>query len=285
MFQFEGKVALISGAASGIGLGMAEALSHAGADVVLADIDLEGAQAKANAIAAEGKGRAIAVRLDARDADSWRDAADVAEASFGKINILCSNAGVGAGKGNIEDRTLDDLDWVWNVNARGMYVGVKEVLPRIRRHGEAGHIVITSSVMGAFATPGVALYTMSKYAAAALGETLYLELKGTDIGVSILCPGVVRTALLTNVQKNMPSQQGSTANERTLSFLEAGADPRDVGQRVLEGIRDGDFYIFTHPEYRDLVEERFKLILSSFSRRASPGKEDDLSFYQVRYGD
>lgn len=284
MFQFEGKVALVTGAASGIGQGMAQALSRAGAHVVLADIDMEGAQANARAIAAQSNRGAIAVELDTRDPESWREAADRTEAEFGKINILCSNAGVAAGKGNIEDRTLDDLDWIWNVNTRGMYVGVKEVLPRIRAHGEAGHIVITSSVMGTFATPGVGLYAMSKYAAAALGETLYLELKGSNIGVSILCPGTVNTALLTNVQKNMPSQQGSAANERTLSFLAAGADPLDVGQRVTEGIRDGDFYIFTHPEYRELVEERFNLILSSFSRRASPGKEDDLSFYQVTYG-
>lgn len=284
MFQFAGKVAFVTGAASGIGLGIAKALRNVGANVILADINLEGARKAADDLSSQGPGRAIAVKLDACDPESWREAADRAEAEFGKIHILCSNAGVGAGKGTIEERTIEDLDWVWNVNARGMFIGVKEMLPRIRKHGEDGHIVITSSVMGAFATPGVSLYSMSKYAAAALAETLYLELKGSNIGVSNLCPGVVNTDLLVNVHKNMPSQHGSTANEKTFSFLAAGADPLDIGTRVVEGIRDGDFYIFTHPEYRGLIEERFNLILSSFSRRASPGAEDDLSFYQVRYG-
>ncbi|WIW89492.1 SDR family oxidoreductase [Sphingobium sp. V4] len=281
--QINHSTAIVTGGASGIGRGMALALAEQGARLVVADIDLAGAQQVAEEINGSSGDKAIAVHLDARDAESWKQVADRAEEAFGKIHILCSNAGVAAGRGNVEDRTLEDLDWVWSVNARGMFIGVKEVLPRIRRHGEGGHIVITSSMMGLFASPGTSLYVMSKYAAAGLGEVLFLELKNTNIGVSILCPGVVNTSLLSNVQKNMPSQRGNDRNVETVAFLEAGADAVDVGNQVVKGISNNDFYIFSHPEYKPLVEERFDLVLSAFCDRATPDKQDDLSYYSVTY--
>lgn len=201
MFEVSGRVAFVTGAASGIGRGMALALAEAGADVLLADVDVAGLDAVRDAIIGKGSGRAVTARLDVRDPDAWRSAADAAEAEFGKINILCSNAGVAAGNAPIEERTLADIDRLWDINARAMFIGVREILPRIRSHGEGGHIVITSSVAGTLAAPGILPYTMSKYAASALGETLYLELKGTNIGVSILCPGKVDTAIIANISR------------------------------------------------------------------------------------
>lgn len=282
MFDVANKVAIVSGAASGIGRGMAQALATAGANVVLADVDLAGAETASAAISEQGAGRTIAVRLDVRDPASWREAAERAEAAFGNIHILCSNAGVAAGKAPVEEQNLAHLDLLWNINTRGMVIGVQELLPRIRRHGEGGHIVITSSVAGTLAASGILPYTMSKYAAAALGETLFLELKDTNIGASILCPGKVDTAIISNIGRD--TSDGSTPPaDAGHSPLIGSANPLDVGRRVVDAIRNRDFYIFTHPEYRPLLQERFDLMLSCFADAATPGAEDDLSYYQVRY--
>lgn len=281
MTAIKGSTALITGAASGIGLAMAQALAAAGAKVVLTDIDEVRAESAAAELRSKGA-EAIALALDVRSPESWQLAADKAETKFGHIHILCSNAGVGSGRGAIEERSLEDLDWIWSVNARGMFIGVKTMLPRIRKHGEGGHIVITASVMGLFATPQAGLYVMSKYAAAGLAETLFLELKGTNIKVSALCPGIADTALAVNLQ-NMPSQRNNTENQALHAALASGMSPAAVGERVVKAIRNDDFYVFTHAEYRKLVGERFDLILNAFGESASPGHLDDLSYYKVTY--
>lgn len=282
MFEVSGRVAFVTGAASGIGRGMALALAEAGADVLLADVDVAGLDAVRDAIIGKGSGRAVTARLDVRDPDAWRSAADAAEAEFGKINILCSNAGVAAGNAPIEERTLADVDRLWDINARAMFIGVREILPRIRSHGEGGHIVITSSVAGTLAAPGILPYTMSKYAASALGETLYLELKGTNIGVSILCPGKVDTAIIANISRPTSSADAK-GGAPTPSPLAGSASPLDIGTCVVEAIRDRRFYIFTHPEYRDVLKERFDVIQSCFGGAATEGAVDNLSYYQVGY--
>jgi NAD(P)-dependent dehydrogenase (short-subunit alcohol dehydrogenase family) len=283
MDDLKGRTAFITGAASGIGLGMATALSAAGANVALADMDEKGldrALAELNGKGADARGFAI----DVRSQDSWQAALDQAERCFGSIHIFCSNAGVGAGRNPVEERTVEDLDWVWDVNARGMFLGVKTVLPRMRRHGEGGHIVITSSMMGLFTMPQSALYAMSKYAATGLAETLFLELKGSSIDVSLLCPGITNTSLLTNVQKNMPSQRSNRTNEDTTNLLAAGMSPRAIGERVVKAIRNKEFYIITHPEYRPFVADRCAMLLAAFGESASPGHVDNLSIYTTYSG-
>lgn len=283
MSKIAGRTALVTGGASGIGEGIAMGLAAAGARIAVADVDLAGAERVAERVRAEFGVEAIAVSLDVRDPAQWTRAADEVEQAFGKIHIFCCNAGISGGRGKIEERSLDDLDMAWSVNARGMYVGVKELLPRIRAHGEGGHIVITASMMGLFVTPGVGIYTMSKYAATALGESLYLELKGTDINVSLLCPGVVNTQLTSNNQKFMPSQHNNASSAAIKAFLAASADPADIGRFVTKGIEENRFYLITHPEYRGLIKERFDMILDSIGDPASPDKVDDLGFYAVTY--
>lgn len=283
MSEISGRTAVVTGGGSGIGEGIVMGLAAAGARIAVADIDLAAAERVAARVRAEAGVEAIAVALDVRDPAEWTRAADEIEQAFGKIHIFCCNAGISGGRGRIEERAIEDLDTAWSVNARGMYIGVKELLPRIRTHGEGGHIVITASMMGLFATPGIGIYAMSKYAAVALGEALYLELKGTNINVSLLCPGVVNTQLTDNNRKFMPSQHNNASSAAVKAFLAASADPADIGRFVARGIADDRFYLITHPEYRGLIEERFDVIRDAIGDAASPDKVDDLGFYAVTY--
>jgi len=273
--NLHGKAAFVSGAASGIGLAIATALVRAGARVVLADID----RARLDtAVAATGRiGEAHGVGLDVRTEDSWAAAAQRTRDMVGDVHLFVCNAGIGAGIGLIEERSVEDFDTVWGVNARGMFLGVRAFLPGMKAHGQPGHVVITASVMGLFCRPHAGIYSMSKYAALALGETLYLELRGTPIGASVLCPGAVDTALVTNVGQILPSRRDRPGNATDVNFLASGMATDRVADHVLDAVRTGDLYIVTHPEYRAIVEDRADVLDAAFDRGADPSHADDLS--------
>jgi NAD(P)-dependent dehydrogenase (short-subunit alcohol dehydrogenase family) len=280
--NIRGKTALVTGAGNGIGLSLAKALAEAGAKVVAADINPLNLASAVRDIGSVGEVQGV--NLDVRLQDSWRNAADLAEDRFGKIHIFCSNAGIAGGGGLVEERSVEDLDAVWQINVRGMFLGVGEILPRIKRHGEEGHIVITSSVMGLFCMPRTSIYAMTKYAALALAETLFMELRDSPIGVSVLCPGAVNTALLTSVRDNLPSQRGSAANADTTNLLAAGMDAGAVGRHVRDAILEDRFYVLTHPEYRPLIADRVGVLLDAFGESAAPGHADNLSIYRTYSG-
>ncbi|HEY3656955.1 MAG TPA: SDR family NAD(P)-dependent oxidoreductase [Steroidobacteraceae bacterium] len=276
MERVDGAVAFITGGASGMGLGMAQVFSRAGMRVVIADIRQEALDAALSRFPADNPG-VFGVQLDVADRAAYVRAADAAEAKFGKIHVLVNNAGIGI-VGSLLTATYADWDWGLAVNLGGVINGIQTILPRIRRHGEAGHILTTSSMSGIFAAGVAGIYTTAKYAVVGLMESLRSELEPHSIGVSAFCPGLVNTNI-GDVDKLRPAEfRDSTysagAAERAAFMREKlfphGMSPIEIGERVLEGIRRNDLWILTHSEYREGAQQRFDAILASFPTDAAP---------------
>jgi len=276
MKNVEGKVAFITGGASGMGLGMARVFVRAGMKVVIADVRRDHLdQALTHFKDAERSVHAI--ELDVADRAAMLRAADETERMFGKVHILCNNAAVGI-IGPAIDATFDDWDWGLGVNIGGVVNGVQSFLPRIRAHGEGGHIVTTASMGGIFAAGTAPIYNTSKYAVVGYMEALRPELEPLGIGVSAFCPGLVNTNIH-EVEHLRPAKFGDT-NSRDAALarasimkeivLPAGMDPMEIGERVLRGIRNNDLYIFTHPEFEQGIRDRFEAILASLPVEKEP---------------
>lgn len=273
MRDFAGKTAFITGGASGIGLGMAKVFARAGMNVVAADIradHLEAARADIDQAGLTGKVRFLT--LDVTDRAAFRGAADEAEALFGKLHVLCNNAGIGILR-KISRASEDDWDWAIDVNLNSMFNGVQAVLPKIRAHGEGGHVVNTASMAGVLQYSQAGIYVTTKFAVVGFSEALRAELADETIGVSVFCPGGVRT----NIRDSEATRPERFANASSgppggpppgFSFSDADrerlgqltATPEEAGELVLQGIRDNALYIFTAPEFRAGVEERFDAI-------------------------
>ncbi|MEI9964976.1 MAG: SDR family NAD(P)-dependent oxidoreductase [Caulobacteraceae bacterium] len=269
MENVEGKTAFITGGASGMGLGMARVFAANGMKVVIADIRQEAL----DEAMAEFKDTNLAVhpvRLDVSDREAYARAADEAEAVFGKIHVLCNNAGIGV-TGPIKNATYDDWDWLKSVMLDGVINGVQTILPRIRAHGEGGHIVNTASMSGAFASGDAGIYITLKYAVVGMAEALRWELTDENIGVSAFLPGGVKTNIFVNHKLRPEGMTTGYAAEdaRREAMYEmmknspAGGplddimmDIDEVGRRVLRGIRRNDLFIITHPEFREGIEAR-----------------------------
>jgi NAD(P)-dependent dehydrogenase (short-subunit alcohol dehydrogenase family) len=276
----EGKTAFVTGGASGIGLGMATAFVEAGMNVVIADLrrdHIERALAQL-----EGKG-VHAIELDVTDREAFAAAADEAERVFGTVHVLCLNAGMGI-LGPVTDARYDDWDWGLGVLIGGVVNGIQTFLPRMLEHGEGGHIVNTSSMAGVLPTPGAAIYCTAKAAVVGLSEALRSELAGEGIGVSAFCPGPVQTNIREGGRMRPEQYRDSGYTELELELEQRPnsplwMDPLECGQRVLEGIRRDDLYIFTHREFRDGVHERFHAILASFpDEQLNQERADEISF-------
>jgi NAD(P)-dependent dehydrogenase (short-subunit alcohol dehydrogenase family) len=276
MKNIEAKVAFITGGASGMGLGMARVFARAGMKVVIADVRRDHLdQALKHFSGAEHNVHAIELDVADRAAMLW--AADETERVFGKVHILCNNAAVGI-IGPAINATFDDWDWGLGVNLGGVVNGVQIFLPRIRAHGEGGHIVTTASMGGIFAAGMAPIYNTSKYAVVGYMEALRPELEPLGIGVSAFCPGLVNTNIH-EVEQLRPAKFGDT-NSRDAAVarasimkekvLPAGMDPLEIGERVLRGIRNNDLYILTHPEYEQGIRDRFEAILASLPIEKEP---------------
>jgi NAD(P)-dependent dehydrogenase (short-subunit alcohol dehydrogenase family) len=241
---------------------------------MLADIE-EGALYAAVA-SLSGSGPEIRGTLcDVAEPASGDPAAEATFSVFGNVHILCNNAGVGA-RGGVDHIALDNWRWVLDVNLIGVVNGVRAFLPHMRAHGEGGHIVNTASIAGIINQfHGFHPYPATKFAVVGMSEGLAVGAKPFGIGVSILCPGFVRTNILESA-RNRPERYGPTtppdaANPlyaRLAELARAGMDPAEVARRVLDAIRDDELYVFTHPQMRGAVEERFRAILAAFDRTA-----------------
>jgi NAD(P)-dependent dehydrogenase (short-subunit alcohol dehydrogenase family) len=269
MKEFKGKTAFVTGGASGLGLSMARAFGRAGMNVVLADIDEKAVRAAADQLASE-QIRAVPVLCDVADRANVRAAALEAVAAFGKIHIVCNNAGVAVG-GPIGTVKNSDWDWIIDVNLKSVVYGVETFVPLIRSHGEGGHIVNTASMAGMISPAGMEPYTATKFAVVAMSEGWAQQLAGLNIGMSVLCPGFVRTRIHESGRARQEKyggkgdvdalgQGGSEAAQMVLS----GIDPNVVGARVVEAIKNGELYIFTHPQMREFVQMRFAGIMAGF---------------------
>ena len=267
--DFRGKTAFVTGGASGIGLSMARAFGHAGMNVVLADIDAKAAAAAAEKLAGE-QIKAVSVRCDVTERSGVRAAALEALAAFGKVHVVCNNAGVATG-GPIGTVPEKDWDWIIDVNLKGVVYGTETFLPLIRSHGEGGHIVNTASMAGMVSPPGMEPYCATKFAVVAMTEGWAAQLAPENIGVSALCPGFVRTRIHESGRTRQDKYGGvgevdalgNGPGEAAQAVL-SGIDPDVVGQRVLEAIRAGETYIFTHPNMREFVQARFTGIMAGF---------------------
>jgi NAD(P)-dependent dehydrogenase (short-subunit alcohol dehydrogenase family) len=279
MKDLTGKVAFVTGGASGMGLAMVRAFAAAGMKVAVADIEQEALDAVAAELAGTN-GNVITLKVDVTDREAMARAADATEAAFGKVHVLCNNAGVAVG-GSIEEMSYADWDWVMKVNVDGVVNGVQTFVNRILAHGEGGHIVNTASMAGHMGVPGLSVYNTSKFAVVGLSEAMRMDLAPHGIGVSVLCPGVVRTNIFDS-GRNRPAElaaESDTASAvlaaglpeaqraaRINQLLASALDPAVVGDMVVHAIQTGEFYIFTHPELQQFTAARAEEMAESFTR-------------------
>jgi NAD(P)-dependent dehydrogenase (short-subunit alcohol dehydrogenase family) len=270
MKDFEGRTAVVTGAASGIGRAMAERFAAEKMNVVLADVQ-EDALDLVQRVMADAGASVIAVKTDVRRLDQVESLRDAAIDAFGKVHVLCNNAGVGAGALTWET-TNADWEWVLGVNLWGVIHGVRAFVPAMIAHGEEGHVVNTASMAGMVAGPFMAPYNVSKFGVVALSETLWHDLRiaNSKISVSVLCPGFVNT----NIHDSVRNRPLELANESPPAIpevtdrgnmlrdlLATGMPPADLAEKVFECVRDDRFYILTHPDMKAGIELRFNAIM------------------------
>jgi NAD(P)-dependent dehydrogenase (short-subunit alcohol dehydrogenase family) len=263
--SFKDRVAVVTGAASGIGLALAERFAAEGMKVVMADVETA-----ALAKAAEGLKRktpaVLATRVDVSQPKDVERLARETYAAFGAAHVVCNNAGV-AVIGAAHEHTLADWQWVINVNLWGVIHGVRAFLPRMLAGGDEGHIVNTASMAGLTTAPFMSVYDVTKHGVVALSESMYKELAvtGAPIGVSVVCPGLIDTNIMRS-SRNRPEElaEEGKAGPMAQAFGQALADrlaggypPSEVAEQVLQGIRDGRFYIVpAQPEVKGAIAIR-----------------------------
>jgi NAD(P)-dependent dehydrogenase (short-subunit alcohol dehydrogenase family) len=282
MKEFKDKVALVTGAASGIGFALADRFASVGMKVVLADIE-ESALATAEETLKKKGAPVISVRTDVSKAAEVEQLADRAYSHFGAVNVLCNNAGVGMG-GLTWELSVEDWQWVLGVNLWGVVHGIRTFVPRMLADQTEGHIVNTASVAGLISSPYMAVYQATKHAVVTITESLKMELdlSGGKIGASVLCPGFVATKI-SDSERNRPTLAGEQKpltsgqiasqemiREMARQQVAAGIKPGEVAEMVLEGIRDDKFYIVTHPRFRKLIRLRMENIIEGRTPRFEP---------------
>ena len=266
MQDVSGKTAIVTGAASGIGLGIATALAEAGANVVMADIQKEAVEQAAHTLSGTNK-RVMPVRIDVTLEQSVADVLAEAERAFGKLHIACNNAGVPMHGARLTEVPPEDWQFVMAVNIWGIVHGIRHFVPAILKHGEEGHVVNTASVAGFQNRRGTdqGPYSMSKYAALSLSEALEHELDGTKVGVSVLCPGPIATNIAKGA-RNRPEHMGGPqvrpTDERVLAerLATTGLDPKRVGERVIDAIRSNTFYALVGAVPAEVIRTRHRRI-------------------------
>ena len=265
MNEFQGKTAVVTGGAGGIGRALALTFAGEGMNVVIADVEMETAAQTAAEVEAHGV-RCITVETDVSSRDSVNALADRAFDEFGGVHVLCNNAGV-VTFGPIHELSEADWDWVIGVDLLGALYGVQAFLKRMVAQDEPGHIVNTASIAGLVSHPGIAAYNVSKFGVVALTESLRLDLAETQVSSSVLCPGGVRTRIMQS-DRNRPEGLGGPGDyeEREGAQAPDPIDPMIVGQRVLDAIRADAPYIVTHKEQKAMVEGRFAPLLEAFDR-------------------
>ena len=269
MRDLQGKVAFITGAASGIGFALARACGAEGMKVMVADIDLQALDTAVSLLSNE-QIAAAGVICDVTNEQSLQAAADYTIERFGKVNMLVNNAGVlvvgGAG-----ENSLDTWRWAMDVNVMGVIYGTEIFLPLVREHGEGGHILNTASVGGHVAYGGALAYCATKHAVVGYTEALADQLKDESIGVSVLCPGFTNTRIAATERFDANQESGAVKGSGFVEAVEAGMSPEVVATFALEQVQRDALYIFTHPGTRGEVAERWSLISEAFD--ATDGSE------------
>jgi NAD(P)-dependent dehydrogenase (short-subunit alcohol dehydrogenase family) len=277
--QLAGKAAFVTGGASGIGFALGRTFAEAGMKVMLADIDTDALAAAVKSLRDPGL-EVRGISCDVADPISVERAAEASYEAFGNIHVVCNNAGVAGGGGGIDNISLDNWRWVIDVNLMGVLHGIRTFLPHIRAHGEGGHIVNTASMAGMNSGLGFSPYSASKFAVVNMSEGLVMRLKPLGIGVTVLCPGFVRTRISESgrnrqqrygpTQTSDPASPAGALTAQIAKLVQSGIDPSDVAAQVLTAIREGQLYVFTHSgsSWRAELEERFEAILAAMDKAA-----------------
>jgi NAD(P)-dependent dehydrogenase (short-subunit alcohol dehydrogenase family) len=276
MHDFAGRVAVVTGAASGIGRALALRFADEGMGLALADVESEPLDELRRELVSGGT-RVLTRTVDVGDLDAMRTFASAVFDEFDGCHVLCNNAGVFAG-GFLWDRTDSDLEWVLRVNLWGVLNGIRAFVPGMIERGEAGHVVNTSSVAGLFGSGYSGTYNISKFAAFAATESLANDLRaiGAPIGVSVLCPGATNTAIAKS-GRNRPAVFESAVTEDA-AFVEQmladtvarGCDPSVVADAVVDGIRNDRFLILPTPSVREPYRARCEALLAGHLPGAMP---------------
>lgn len=286
MRDLSGKTAFVTGAASGLGRAMARSFSAAGMNVVGADVERDALAALTEEFE-RSNAPLLPLHLDVTDRAAWGDALAASTERFGNVHVVCNNAGVAVG-GALQDMAYKDWDWVMGVNVDGVVNGLQTFLPHVLEHGEGGHIVNTASMAGHAGMPGLGVYNASKFAVVGMSEALRADLADSNIGVSVLCPGVVRTKIFES-GRNRPSElqtevdtaaatlaadvEGEERSALQQQMLDEGLDASVIGEMVLDAITHDDFYILSHPELGEATELRGNEIRAANARWASWRKD------------
>jgi NAD(P)-dependent dehydrogenase (short-subunit alcohol dehydrogenase family) len=285
MKDFAGRTAFVTGGANGIGIGVVRALLAEGCNVAIADVRAESIE---RALKSLGDKPVMGVRVDVSSREAVARAADEVEAKFGPVSLLFNNAGVNLFQ-SIEESSYDDWDWVMGVNLHGPINGVMTFAPRMIAAGKGGYIVNTASMAAFLAagTPGI--YNTTKFAVRGMSESLRASLAPHGIGVSVLCPGLVKSYIYASddIRPQGLKSGAKPVNQehvkRLASVHEFGMEPDVIAARVLDAMRENRFHIFTHPEFRDEIRSLFDEILEDFrDHPADPGYEQRTGFEKMR---
>jgi NAD(P)-dependent dehydrogenase (short-subunit alcohol dehydrogenase family) len=260
MRNWAGRGALITGGGSGIGLAMAEAFASRSMRVVIGDVNADALET-AGVELRTGGAEVLPLLLDVADVAAWPAATEVVKA-FGPLHLICANAGIAPSGKPLSELAPEAWDRMLAVNLSGVFHTVRALLPLIEAHGQGGHVVLTASMAGMVAGPPIGDYAVTKFGVGAMGEVLRAELAPKGIGVSVLYPGVVATPLVGESRAS-------------------GMSPKSVAARVIRAIEADEMFVFTHADYRPLVEARMEAIVAAFSDSADPGFRESPAVLQM----
>ena len=284
MRDVTGKVAFVTGGSSGLGLGIVRTFVEAGMKVAFS-YRTASHRDRAMRLLADREDCVHPICVDVADRPGMAAAAEEVIARFGKVHILVNNAAVGLITG-LAEATYDDWDWARSVNIDGVFNGIHAFLPLIRAHGEGGHVVSVSS-MGGLVAAKAGVYSATKFAVVGMMEGLRTELRGSNIGVSVYCPGGINSNIRDS-DRNRPAYLGDTRppGQDVLDFLQdlrrrvpdpekdgPGMDPMEAGAWVLRGIQNNDVFILSHPEFEPAVRDRSEALLGSFRVDGPPAPQ------------
>jgi len=289
MKEFKDRVAVVTGAASGIGRAMSKRFLEAGMKVVLADIDKDRLESTLHALADFGADL-LAVPTDVSQAKQVEVLARRTLETFGAVHVLCNNAGVGYGGRSSWETPLEGWQWVLNVNLMGVVNGIHTFMPIMQDQNTEAHVVNTASSAGLIRNAFSVTYGVSKHAVVALSESMHLELlrRNSKIKVSVMCPGPVSTDILNSSERNRPANVPPppelTAEEAFFlkvfrTYIERGLDPAKVARQVLDAICEERFYVITH-DYQSYIETRLKNVLAAENPEILPPPQDFLEIFQ-----
>lgn len=279
MSDIQGRVAFVTGGASGLGLSMARSLLNRGASVMLADRDAEGLERAVAALSSETN-QVASVVCDVADANEIEKAAQATIDHFGKVHIVVNNAGVGLG-GQPGEIALQDWRWIVDINLMGVVHGVEVFTPLIQSHGEGGHIINTGSMAGHVAPGGMGPYNATKYAVVGYSEGLKAELAPHNIGVSVLCPGWVRTNIHTtgfgrpSGGPTLEEAKDDPQFQEMDAVIKGGLDPDKVADWVADCVEANRLYIFTHEMMKIGIDMKYAQIQADYDAIIQDGRFND----------